>query len=190
MAASAQAASTSFPHLIPAQTLSTALSGNAPAAALTLYLPQIGKTGSLSANFNIGKVAENDQSAVVGQLHSSGKVSLASGAEATDAIHLLGTQVSAASVSLDAQNGGILQESAQSTQAHNSWGVTLGAGASIGKTTLADAGEHETPKTQRGINARSTTRTDDGCIEAWVPDGGGGFDTQYFDPDSFELKLD
>ena len=45
---SAQAASTSFPHLIPAQTLSTALSGNAPAAALTLYLPQIGKTGSLS----------------------------------------------------------------------------------------------------------------------------------------------
>ena len=87
------------------------------------------KTGSLSANFNIGKVAENDQSAVVGQLHSSGKVSLASGAEATDAIHLQGTQVSAASVSLDAQNGGILQESAQSTQAHNNWGVTLGAGA-------------------------------------------------------------
>ncbi|OPA86106.1 hypothetical protein BFW87_25485 [Pseudomonas fluorescens] len=45
---SAQAASTSFPHLIPARALSTALSGTAPTAALTLYLPQIGKTGSLS----------------------------------------------------------------------------------------------------------------------------------------------
>jgi hypothetical protein len=45
---SAQAASTSFPHLIPAATLSTALNGTAPTAALTLYLPQIGKTGSLS----------------------------------------------------------------------------------------------------------------------------------------------
>lgn len=45
---SAQAASTSFPHLIPAQALATALSGNAPTQALTLYLPQISKTGSLS----------------------------------------------------------------------------------------------------------------------------------------------
>lgn len=118
------------------------------------------KTGSLSANFNIGKVADNDQGVVVGQLHSNGKVSLAGGAEAADALHLQGTQVSAASVNLDAQNGGILQESAQSTQAHDNWGVTLGAGGSVGKTTLADAGEHETPKTQRGINARAKVDVD------------------------------
>lgn len=45
---SAQAASTRFPHLIPAQALSTALSGTAPTAALTLYLPQISKTSTLS----------------------------------------------------------------------------------------------------------------------------------------------
>lgn len=45
---SAQAASTSFPHLLPAQALSTALGGSAPTQALTLYLPQIGKTGSLA----------------------------------------------------------------------------------------------------------------------------------------------
>ena len=117
-------------------------------------------TGSLSANVNIGKVAENDQGVVVGQLHSNGKVSLASGAEAADALHLQGTQVNAASVGLDAQNGGILQESAQSTQAHGNWGVTLGAGGSVGKTTLADTGEHETPKTQRGINARAKVDVD------------------------------
>ena len=113
-----------------------------------------GTTGSLSANFNIGKVSENDQGVVVGQLHSNGNVTLASGADAADAIHLQGTQVVADRVNLAAQNGGILQESAQSTQAHNSWGVTLGAGGSGGKTALADAGEHDTAKTQYGINAR------------------------------------
>ncbi len=119
-----------------------------------------GKTGSLSANFNIGNVAENDHGVSVGQLHSNGNVTLASGADTANAIHLQGTQVTAASVNLDAQNGGILQESAQSTQAHNSWGVALGAGGSGGKTTLADAGEHDTPKTQRGINARAKVDVD------------------------------
>lgn len=121
-----------------------------------------GKTSSAesSANFNIGKVSENDTGISVGQLHSNGKVSLASGASSADALHLQGTQVAANSVQLDAQNGGILQESAQSTQAHNSWGVTLGAGGSGGKTTLADAGEHETPKTQLGINARAKVDVD------------------------------
>ncbi|UOP11928.1 hemagglutinin repeat-containing protein [Pseudomonas palleroniana] len=117
-------------------------------------------TGSLSANFNLGKVAENDSGVSVGQLHSNGNVALHSGADATDAIHLQGTQVTAASVNLTAQNGGILQESAQSTQAHNSWGVTLGAGGSGGTTTLADAGEHDTPKTQHGINARAKVDVD------------------------------
>ncbi len=115
-----------------------------------------GKTGSLSANFNIGKVAENDQSVVVGQLHSKGNVSLTS----ADDLHLQGTQIAAKTVSLDAQNGGIVQESAQSTQAHNSWGITLGAGGSGGKTTLADAGEHDVPKTQLGINARAKVDVD------------------------------
>lgn len=114
------------------------------------------KTGSLSANFNIGKVAENDQGVVVGQLHSKGNVSLSS----ADDLHLQGTQIAAKTVTLDAQNGGILQESAQSTQAHNSWGVTLGAGGSGGKTTRGDAGEHDTPKTQLGINARAKVDVD------------------------------
>lgn len=43
---------------------------------------------------------------------------------------------------------------------------------------------------KRGISARTAKRTDDGCIEAWIPDGQGGFDTQYFDEETFELKLD
>ena len=43
---------------------------------------------------------------------------------------------------------------------------------------------------QNGINARTVKRTDDDCLEAWVPNGQGGFDTEYYDPRTFELKLD
>lgn len=70
-------------------------------------------------------------------------------------------------------------------------GLTITYGISIGGKY--DAQEQEIfdkmELRKRGINARTATRTDDGCIEAWVPDGSGGFDTQYFDEDTFELKL-
>ena len=39
---------------------------------------------------------------------------------------------------------------------------------------------------QEGINARRATRTSDGCIEAFVSDGSGGFDTLYFRPGTLE----
>lgn len=71
-------------------------------------------------------------------------------------------------------------------------GLTITYGFSIGGKY--DAQEREIfdkmELRKRGINARTATRTEDGCIEAWVPDGSGGFDTQYFDEDTFELKLD
>ncbi|MCO7571127.1 hemagglutinin repeat-containing protein [Pseudomonas chlororaphis] len=113
-----------------------------------------GKSVNLSANFNIGRVSENDQSQRGAQLYSQGQVLLGSAAEGDNAIHLQGTRIDAAKVVLDAAHGGIYQESAQSTQAHNNWGLTLGAGGSMGKTTLADASEHDSPKVDRGINAR------------------------------------
>lgn len=119
-----------------------------------------GKNASLSANFNIGRVAENDQKQVGGQLHSDGKVQLASAADDNAAIHLQGTQINAGQVTLDATRGGIYQESAQSTQAHNNWGLTLGAGGSAGKTTLADASEHDVPKVDRNLHARAKIDVD------------------------------
>ncbi|AZD17103.1 hemagglutinin repeat-containing protein [Pseudomonas chlororaphis] len=114
-----------------------------------------GKSANLSANFNIGRVSEQDQNQTGGQLHSNGQVTLASGSDSTTALHLQGTQVEAKGVTLSAEQGGIYQESAQSTQAHNNWGLTLGAGGNGGKTTRADAGEHDSPKTDRGIHARA-----------------------------------
>ncbi|BAQ82174.1 hemagglutinin repeat-containing protein [Pseudomonas sp. St29] len=119
-----------------------------------------GKSVNLSANFNIGRVNENDQSQRGAQLYSQGQVRLASAAEGDSAIHLQGTRIDAAKVVLDAAQGGIYQESAQSTQVHNNWGLTLGAGGSMGKTTLADAGEHDSPKVDRGINARAKIDVD------------------------------
>ncbi|WP_458737116.1 hemagglutinin repeat-containing protein [Pseudomonas chlororaphis] len=114
-----------------------------------------GKSANLSANFNIGRVSEQDQKQTGGQLHSNGQVTLASGSDSNTALHLQGTQVEGKSVILSADKGGIYQESAQSTQAHNNWGLTLGAGGNGGKTTRADAGEHDSPKTDRGIHARA-----------------------------------
>ncbi|MBF0642376.1 filamentous hemagglutinin N-terminal domain-containing protein [Pseudomonas protegens] len=119
-----------------------------------------GKSANLSANFNIGRVSENDQSQRGAQLYSQGQVLLGSAATGDDAIHLQGTRIDAGKVVLDAAQGGIFQESAHSTQAHDNWGLTLGAGGSMGKTTLADASEHDSPKIDRGINARAKIDVD------------------------------
>ncbi|MCE4053962.1 hemagglutinin repeat-containing protein [Pseudomonas sp. Au-Pse12] len=119
-----------------------------------------GKSANLSANFNIGRVSENDQSQRGAQVYSLGQVRLESAAADDSAIHLQGTRIDAGKVVLEAAQGGIFQESAQSTQAHNNWGLTLGAGGSMGKTTLADAGEHDSPKVDRGINARAKIDVD------------------------------
>jgi len=72
--------------------------------------------GNLSANFNIGRVNESNQTLSGGKLKSQDKIQLSG-----DSIHLQGTQVSASNVALDAQNGGIYQESAQSTQKPTNW---------------------------------------------------------------------
>jgi len=67
--------------------------------------------------------------------------------------------------------------------------VTFGVG--IGRYTDEEQETFDKMELRkRGITARTAKRTDDGCIEAWVPDGRGGFDTMYFDEDTFELKLD
>ena len=67
---------------------------------------------------------------------------------------------------------------------HITWGFQIGADYTAEEQERFDKMELR----QRGINARTARRTSDGCIEAWVPDGGGGLDTMYFDEDTLELK--
>lgn len=38
-----------------------------------------------------------------------------------------------------------------------------------------------------GVYARSSQRTSDGCIEAWIPNGDGTFRNEYYDPSTLGL---
>ncbi|MDI2591038.1 hemagglutinin repeat-containing protein [Pseudomonas sp. 681] len=106
------------------------------------------KGGNLSANFNIGGVNEDTRTLTGGQLNGLGGIALSG-----DAIHLQGTQVSAPSVSLDAQGGGISQESAQSAQNRSNWNVALNAGGNLSNSTPTAAGDKDAAKSDHGFNA-------------------------------------
>ncbi|MGN6486213.1 MAG: hypothetical protein ACTHLT_00145 [Devosia sp.] len=43
---------------------------------------------------------------------------------------------------------------------------------------------------QRGVDARTVSRTDDGCLEAYVQNPDGSWNTQYYDEDTFRLVQD
>ena len=43
---------------------------------------------------------------------------------------------------------------------------------------------------QHGIDARDVTRTDDGCLEAFVQNPDGSWNTQYYDEKTFRLVQD
>ncbi|MDD1016221.1 hemagglutinin repeat-containing protein [Pseudomonas rubra] len=118
------------------------------------------KNVNFSANFNIGQGAENDQTQHGSTLYSNGQVLLKSNAKGDNAIHLQGTQIEAPEVTLTATQGGIYQESAQSTQSHSNWGVDLGGGIKLGKTTMADALAHDSPKVDLGTNASAKVDVD------------------------------
>ncbi|MFJ2540248.1 hemagglutinin repeat-containing protein [Pseudomonas sp. NPDC087614] len=102
--------------------------------------------GNLSGNFNIGRVNENSQTLTGGQLNSQTSVALSG-----DAVHLQGTQVSAPHVSIDAQKGGYVQESAQSTDSRNNWNVALNAGGNLSSKTPTSADEKAS--SDHGFNA-------------------------------------
>lgn len=75
----------------------------------------------------------------------------------------------------------------------NKPGLKIEFGVGIGNTTR----DRETDKQiwkmqlkQHGVIARDVTRTDDGCLEAFVQNPDGSWNTQYYDEDTFELVQD
>jgi len=102
--------------------------------------------GNLSGNFNIGRVNEDSKTLTGGQLNSQSGIALSG-----DSIHLQGTQVSAPNVNIDAQNGGYVQESAQSTDNRNNWNVALNAGGNLSSKT--PTAEDEKASSDHGFNA-------------------------------------
>ncbi|CAI8821232.1 hemagglutinin repeat-containing protein [Pseudomonas zeae] len=109
--------------------------------------------GNLSGNFNIGRVNEDSKTLSGGQLNSQSGVVLSG-----DSIHLQGTQVSAPTVSIDAQKGGYVQESAQSTDHRNNWNVALNAGGNLSSKT--PTAEDEKASSDHGFNAGAKVGVD------------------------------
>ncbi|HCK4343936.1 TPA: hemagglutinin repeat-containing protein [Pseudomonas aeruginosa] len=114
------------------------------------------RNGSVSGNFNIGRVDEQRHALNGGNLHSATKASLSSAADDATAVRLQGTRIEAARVSLEAGNGGILQESAESGERRDNWGVLLGAGVNGGKTTGAPSDY----RTNHAVQARAKVDVD------------------------------
>ncbi|CAI8747197.1 hemolysin [Pseudomonas sp. IT-232MI5] len=109
--------------------------------------------GNLSGNFNIGRVNEDSKTLIGGQLNSQSGIALSG-----DSIHLQGTQVSAPNVSIDAQKGGYVQESAQSTDHRNNWNVALNAGGNLSSKTPTAADEKAS--SDHGFNAGAKVAVD------------------------------
>ncbi|MFJ2320240.1 hemagglutinin repeat-containing protein [Pseudomonas sp. NPDC087817] len=109
--------------------------------------------GNLSGNFNIGRVNEHAQTLTGGQLSSQNGIALSG-----DAVHLQGTQVAAPNVSVDAQKGGYVQESAQSTDNRNNWNVALNAGGNLSSKTPTAADEKAS--SDHGFNAGAKVGVD------------------------------
>jgi hemolysin len=109
--------------------------------------------GNLSGNFNIGRVNEDSQTLTGGQLNGQNGIALSG-----DSIHLQGTQVSAPNISIDAQKGGYVQESAQSTDHRNNWNVALNAGGNLSSKTPTAADEKAS--SDHGFNAGAKVGVD------------------------------
>jgi hemolysin len=109
--------------------------------------------GNLSGNFNIGRVNEDSKTLTGGQLNSQSGIALSG-----DSIHLQGTQVSAPNVSIDAQKGGYVQESAQSTDHRNNWNVALNAGGNLSSKTPTAVDEKAS--SDHGFNAGAKVAVD------------------------------
>ncbi|MFI8384585.1 hemagglutinin repeat-containing protein [Pseudomonas sp. NPDC079086] len=109
---------------------------------------------SVGSQFAIGRVQENSLTAKGGTLYSQGRVELSAAAADAQALHLQGTRINAQSVDLNASQGDILQESAQSTEHRNTWGLGLGLGGSGGKTYQNQGASKDTDQDNYGVYGR------------------------------------
>ncbi|MCX7205266.1 MAG: hemagglutinin repeat-containing protein [Proteobacteria bacterium] len=116
---------------------------------------------NFAADFNIGKVNESAHSQTAGSINSTGNVVISAGAAAKDAVSLTGTQVKAENVALDAANGGIGIQSAQSGKEVNNWNVAIGGGAKASQSFNKDSnGKVDEGKDTYGFNAKVAVGVD------------------------------
>lgn len=100
------------------------------------------KTGgsvSLGGAFDIGRVNESSAERQGVNIRSEGKVTFSSKGKDANALHFQGAKVSSNSVALEAENGGILLESAQNEQYKDNWNLGIKANAKGGQSFNKDS---------------------------------------------------
>ncbi|NIF15766.1 hemagglutinin repeat-containing protein [Pantoea sp. Cy-639] len=90
--------------------------------------------GTLGGNVKAGQTREASTTLQGGHLESRDTVALQG-----QSVHLQGSQVAGRDVAVSAGAGGLVMESAQSTQGRTNWGVDLKAGGNLAQTTPVDA---------------------------------------------------
>lgn len=140
--------------------------------------------GAIGGHFNHGKQNEDGRQAVDAQVHSTGKLTLASQAREDIAVHLEGLQASAQQIDIDAANGGVLIEASSNLERRDNLDITAGAGFNQAKGATDTRGLHGraqvnldkrdnltwNPGTLRadhiGLNSRGDTRIEGVSLEA------------------------
>ena len=72
-------------------------------------------------------------------------------------------------------------------------GLTIEFGFSIGGKKGGDSFDPDIAKIElrkRGVNARSVSMASDGCVEAYVQRADGSWNSEYYDPDTWEKVSD
>lgn len=100
-----------------------------------------GKGASLGGAFTTSRVDEQAQTARGGEFRARDSIAIASAANADDAVQLQGLNAQGKALQVDARHGGVLIESAQSTDRRDNTDLAVGAGIN-GKSNPTDTGSN------------------------------------------------
>ena len=112
-------------------------------------------SANFGVDFNLAKTDESTHKQAGGSIQSAGKVEIRAEGSSNDAISMAGTQIKAESVALDAAQGGVKIESAQSGHTSNNWNVAAGVASKVSQSFNTDSqGKPDAGKDSYGINTQ------------------------------------
>ncbi|MDW5502623.1 hemagglutinin repeat-containing protein [Pseudomonas lundensis] len=94
---------------------------------------------SLGGAFDIAKIDESSTTQQGSKITSTGTVNITAKGNGDQALHLQGTEVKGSSVSLNAEQGGVVLESVQNQEQKNNWNLGLKGNAKGGQSFNKDA---------------------------------------------------
>ncbi|MBA1189940.1 filamentous hemagglutinin N-terminal domain-containing protein [Pseudomonas entomophila] len=103
------------------------------------YKQGTSRGGSLGGHLTSGRVEERETNAVMAEVHTRGKATVASQARDDQAVHLRGVRMTAGEIAFQASNGGLRVEAGDSREHRDNLDVTGGAGLALNKAGAPDA---------------------------------------------------